>query len=290
MNRTQRRAATRKDSNLAAEATMSAAAGASTTFENIDPDQSTVNPASDTQQHPSISDAKLNANRANAQFSSGPRSSIGKSTSSLNAVKTGLTSRTVLLPSDDAVIYQKHLDRFFAEHCPITDTEKDLVQSIADTNWRLLRIAPLEASIYAIGRETCANHPQLEQEKDPVKREGLLLGVIFLAYRKELNNIALQERRLRNHLDTDLGRLQVIQKERVMRQASDVICAKRLLEKAKANNIAVDLAEFGFDFSVATLEAYWAKSARYAVLTSGRTLTFDHFLRTYSTQMEAAAA
>ncbi len=208
----------------------------------------------------------------------------------MNAVKTGITGRTVLLPSDDAVIYQKHLDRFFAEHSPLTDTEKDLVQSIGDTNWRLLRIAPLEASIYAIGRETCANHPQLEQEKDPVKREGILLGVVFLAYRKELNNVALQERRLRNQLDTDLARLQTLQKDRVMKQASDVICAKRILEKAKANNLEVDLAEFGFDFSASTLEAYFAKSERYSLLAGGRTLTFDNFLRTYSTQKEAAAA
>ena len=48
---------------------------------------------------PPISDRRLAANIANAQLSTGPRTSAGKSKSSLNAVKTGLTGRTVLLPT-----------------------------------------------------------------------------------------------------------------------------------------------------------------------------------------------
>ena len=58
-----------------------------------------------------ISDARLDANRANAQHSTGPCTDEGKAISSMNAVKTGLTGRTVLLTADDAVIYQQHLDR-----------------------------------------------------------------------------------------------------------------------------------------------------------------------------------
>ncbi len=45
-----------------------------------------------------VSDAQLAANRANAQLSTGPRSQTGLTASALNAVKTGLTGRTVLLP------------------------------------------------------------------------------------------------------------------------------------------------------------------------------------------------
>src|SRR5882757_3801626 len=47
------------------------------------------------------SEACLEANRANAQLSTGPRSENGKAKSSLNAVKTALTGSTVLLPADD---------------------------------------------------------------------------------------------------------------------------------------------------------------------------------------------
>jgi hypothetical protein len=40
------------------------------------------------------SNAQIEANQRNAQFSTGPTSEAGKAKSSLNAVKTGLTGRT----------------------------------------------------------------------------------------------------------------------------------------------------------------------------------------------------
>jgi hypothetical protein len=48
-----------------------------------------------------VSAAQLAANRANAEKSCGPKTAAGKFTSSHNAVKTGLTGRTILLPTDD---------------------------------------------------------------------------------------------------------------------------------------------------------------------------------------------
>ncbi|MBV9938821.1 MAG: hypothetical protein JO150_09975 [Acidobacteriaceae bacterium] len=45
---------------------------------------------------PLVSERRLAANRANAQWSTGPQTPEGKAKSSLNAVKTGLTGRTVL--------------------------------------------------------------------------------------------------------------------------------------------------------------------------------------------------
>jgi len=50
-----------------------------------------------------ISERRLAANRANAQLSTGPRTEEGKAVSSLNAVKTGLCGRIVLVPSEEDV-------------------------------------------------------------------------------------------------------------------------------------------------------------------------------------------
>jgi hypothetical protein len=96
--------------------------------------------------------AQIAANQANALLSTGPRTEGGKAKSSLNAVKTGLTGRTVLLPSEDAALYQQHVARFVQQYEPVGDEEQTLVQSLADTQWRLLRIPSLEAGIYALGR------------------------------------------------------------------------------------------------------------------------------------------
>src|SRR4051794_16525999 len=98
------------------------------------------------------SDAQIHANQANAQLSTGPKTPEGKTKSSLNAVKTGLTGRTVLLPGEEAAAYKEHIQRFFDEYKPCSDAEATLVQSVANTEWRLLRIPSLEMGIYALGR------------------------------------------------------------------------------------------------------------------------------------------
>jgi hypothetical protein len=140
------------------------------------------------------SDAQIEANQTNAQLSTGPTSSTGKSKSSLNAVKTGLTGRTVLLPGDDAEAYQKHVDSFFDRWKPADDNERNLVQCLADTEWRLLRIPALEMGIYAIGRLEFASEFASEDES---VRKHLIEAKVFLAYRKDLNNLSIQESRLR---------------------------------------------------------------------------------------------
>ena len=117
------------------------------------------------------SEAQIAANRQNAQASTGPKSDAGKAKSSLNAVKTGLTGRTVLLPSDDAVAYEAYVARFVAEYQPANEKEQALVQSLADTEWRLLRIPALEMGIYAVGRlELASNFQDIE---DPQARAPL---------------------------------------------------------------------------------------------------------------------
>ena len=172
-----------------------------------------------------ISDAQLNANRANAQKSTGPTTAEGKSASRFNAVKTGLTGRTILLSEADAPLYEQHRDRLFTQYAPATDPEKHLVQSILDAEWRLLRIAPLEAAIYILGQRELADlYPT---ERDPDTRQALIQLEIFRTYRKELNNLALQERRLRNMRKADLAELQALQQTRLEKEAKEQEAAQK---------------------------------------------------------------
>jgi hypothetical protein len=94
----------------------------------------------------------LAANRANAQLSTGPKSENGELVSSHNALKTGLTGRTIVLPTDDVATYEYLVAVINRKFAPADDYEKHLVQTIADTEWRLLRIPTLEAGLYALGR------------------------------------------------------------------------------------------------------------------------------------------
>ena len=97
------------------------------------------------------SQAQVSANQANAQLSSGPKSVEGKAKSSRNALKTGLTGHTVLLPTDDAERYEAHVLSYAERFDPQDDRETELVQSIADCRWRIGRIYGLETALHARG-------------------------------------------------------------------------------------------------------------------------------------------
>jgi hypothetical protein len=249
-----RRAAERKAAKLAAKAgvpleaepveqAFAAGAAANSAFSE---------PGSDSESEPEpISDARRAANRANAQRSSGPTTPAGRAKSSMNALKTGLTGQTVLLPTDDAVAYQQHLHRHFSEFAPATDHEKSLVQTIADTEWRLLRIFPLETSIYAVARIKLADlYPDIS---DSAKRAAFIDGEILLAYRKELSNLALQERRLRNQRTADTAQLEQLQNQRREKQAADLKRALALYKSTRKLNLPFDPSFFGFVFSIEEL-------------------------------------
>jgi len=63
---------------------------------------------------------QIEANRRNAQQSTGPRSEIGKQKSSLNALRHGLTARVVVLPTEDLAAYQRFSAEFLADLAPET--------------------------------------------------------------------------------------------------------------------------------------------------------------------------
>jgi hypothetical protein len=58
----------------------------------------------------------------------------------------------VLLPSEDADAYETHLLQYLEAFTPVGARETELVQSLADTQWRLNRIPNLEAGFFALGR------------------------------------------------------------------------------------------------------------------------------------------
>ena len=155
-------------------------------------------------------------NRANALFSTGPKSVDGKAKSSLNAVKTALTGRTVLLPTDDAAEYQEYVSGWQEEFQPVGQRESELVQSIADITWRLRRIPGLELAIYAQGRMQFAN---AFDDHDPALRSSMIELQTLLAYDKQLRNLHIQESRLARRREKEIAELQNLQKERKEKEA-----------------------------------------------------------------------
>ena len=93
--------------------------------------------------------AQLDANRANAKQSTGPRSEEGKATSSQNASKHNLTGGAALIPSEDPSAYEAHLKAVTEEYGPLSPSAEFVVRQIADAMWRLQRLQRMEDELIA---------------------------------------------------------------------------------------------------------------------------------------------
>jgi hypothetical protein len=223
--------------------------------------------------------SQVEANRANAQFSTGPSSPAGKLKVSHNAVKTGLTGRTILLPSDDVAAYENFTAITYNKFQPATDEEKLLVQSIVDTEWRLLRIPTLESGLYALGRNELA--AEVSYEQDPQNRATALDALVYRTYRKDLSNLALQENRLNRQLAKHTAELLQLQADRellVNLRRNEAMVA---FQKAKIAKEPFNAAEFGFEFSNEYL------SARCEAFRQGSHTALPAFDRAWKTKLRS---
>jgi hypothetical protein len=223
--------------------------------------------------------SQVEANRANAQFSTGPSSPEGKLKVSHNALKTGLTGRTILLPSDDVAAYQNFTAITYNKFQPATDEEKLLVQSIVDTEWRLLRIPTLESALYGLGRNEFS--AEASHEPNDQARAAALDAIVYRAYRKDFSNLALQENRLNRQLAKHTAQLAQLQSDRellVNLRRNEAMVA---FQKAKIAKQPFDAAEFGFEFSTEYL------SARCEAFRQGSHTALPAFDRAWKTKLRS---
>src|SRR5689334_17711592 len=161
---------------------------------------------------------QVTANQTNAQLSTGPRSEEGKQRSSLNALKSGLTGRTVLLPTEDTAAYERHLQHFFNHFEPLGEEETAIVQRMADTRWRLDRCANLENNLHALGQ---VEFKELFPEETAETRRALIQAHTFRAYQKEFRNLNIQEGRLERAFTKDYARLTDLQDARLEHEKAE---------------------------------------------------------------------
>jgi len=211
------------------------------------------------------SEAQIAANQANAQLSSGPKTQGGKAKSSLNALKTGLTGHTVLLPTDDAELYEANLLHHLGANNPVGEKETALVQALADTEWRLARIPGLEYGIYALAR---IEFDRKFDDQPEELRPGLIQSYTFIAYQKQLSNLSVQESRLNRQLVKVVAELAGLQRQRRQQEQAKLTEAARQYIAANQAKKPFDHKKFGFEFSMDQID-------RYAKLIAQREKGFD---------------
>src|SRR5689334_16579113 len=158
---------------------------------------------------PSLSQTE--ANRANAQLSTGPKTDDGKKRARLNATRHGLTGQVMILSTEELAAYKRHCEIFRKQHKPAGEYEEILVQILADTTWRLLRVPAIEAGILAHGRGRRGHYISVE---DAELRHSLATASEFRNQARALANITLYEQRLTRQFERTLEQLRTLQSER----------------------------------------------------------------------------
>ena len=92
--------------------------------------------------------AQIDANRRNAQKSTGPRTPEGRAASSRNRLVHGLRANKHIVLDEDPEEFLILLKDLHDRFRPVGDGEEELVLRIASGQWRLHRTLPMEAGIY----------------------------------------------------------------------------------------------------------------------------------------------
>jgi hypothetical protein len=91
---------------------------------------------------------QFEANRRNAQKSTGPKTPEGKSAVSMNALRHGLRARTVVLPGEDPTEFHQLCDDLEIEWHPQSRTEQFYVEQMAVSQWKLTRMEVVEVNTF----------------------------------------------------------------------------------------------------------------------------------------------
>jgi hypothetical protein len=155
---------------------------------------------------------QIDANRRNAQKSTGPKTQAGRAAVRFNGLTHGLTAETLVVAGESLTDFESLLASLEAEHDPATPTEVALVFQLTMATWRLRRGFHAEAS-YLTRR--------VIDTKDNADRDDTNLDAsdhIAIAIDRSaqtLNNFSRYESRLERSFYRALNELQRLRKQRL---------------------------------------------------------------------------
>ena len=158
-----------------------------------------------------VSEARLRANQANAQNSSGPKTDEGKKRSSLNATRHGLLAQTLHLPEEEMGAYDEFTAAYVKDLKPIGFVETQLANSCADLQFRLNRIAAAEHNLFSIGH---TEHGDLWETGHPESHTALAFAETLRKSPDPLKLLSIYEQRLSRRFNQTLKQLTAMQADR----------------------------------------------------------------------------
>ena len=204
-------------------------------------------------------------NRENSLKSTGPRTEAGKQTSSLNALRHGLTAQSVVMPNEDLEAYHRFTDSFHADHKPSGVLEIQIVQCIADDYWRLNRAKNMEGHLFALFIQQKA--PGVDAQNEQV-RDGLAMTDGLREQTKALATLSMHQQRINRTILSNVKLLKELQAERFSKERSDMTKAANLYQLHQHENaeskdpVPYNPANDGFVFSTEEIDSYLDRDER----------------------------
>jgi hypothetical protein len=194
---------------------------------------------------------QLEANRRNAEQSTGPRTEAGKRTSSLNALRHGLTARVVVLPTEDLAAYKSFSEEFLADLAPETFAERQCAQTIIDTQWRLNRVRSIEDGMLALGHygpegRIDADHPEIHA--------ALTAAAVYRGHSQAFVNLSMHEQRLHRILTDATKSLEDMKAKRIAARQAALDAARAIHNLHKMQGLAFEPTMAGFVFTTEEIE------------------------------------
>jgi len=120
--------------------------------------------------------AQLNANRLNAQRSTGPRTEAGKANSRFNALTYGLEARSRVIPGEDPAQFESLAAAYHSQFNPVGPLEDFLVESIVAADWNRRRYTLIEAQLYRALMSAARRRLDDPTNPDPISELAAVFG------------------------------------------------------------------------------------------------------------------
>jgi hypothetical protein len=190
-----------------------------------------------------VSEKQLEANRRNAQKSTGARTAEGQANSSRNNLRHGLTGHISLLPTEDREAHDAFCNELIDSFNPETPMERQLARTIAEDSWRLNRACAMENNMFALRRQHERREIQI----------ALADAQTFLAHANQFNLLTLYEQRINRNLQRNMKLLKELQTERQTQHNQAMEEAKLLAQLNLMNGLPYQPEGNGFVFSPAEI-------------------------------------
>jgi hypothetical protein len=199
-----------------------------------------------------LSEKQLEANRANAQKSTGPKSTEGKERSRLNAYRHGLTAQVLVMTDEDMQAYNKFTADLVAAFSPADANERQLAQSYATLQWRINRAAALEENMLTLGlMEEIAENFNIDH---PQAHNAATYAKAFRHESAEFARLCMYSQRLISQSDKVLKQLKQFQSDRKQHEDQELEEAIVIYQAHSAQGLAFDPKANGFVLTVARIK------------------------------------